>query len=132
MDEAVEAAQEHVSTDPETFDYAERLVRGVAEDRKNIDQTIRELSKDWPLSRQPVVDRNILRLAVYEISSTEGTPAPVVVNEAVEIAKKYSTADSGKFVNGVLGAFLRTKDEDSTEPVTEEPEGESPSTEDEV
>ena len=110
LDEVVETARESVSVEPEVFDFADKLARGVRKERRKIDQIIKRLSKDWAISRQPIVDRNILRMAIFELSmEDESTPIPVVVNEAVEMAKKFSTEDSGKFVNGVLGAYLRDK-----------------------
>lgn len=88
-------------------EYARSLVTGVREHRDMLDVTIGRLAKGWPLDRQPAVDRNILRIALYEIRYIESVPDAVAVDEAIEIAKKYSTADSGKFVNGVLAGYLR-------------------------
>jgi N utilization substance protein B len=110
IEEAIQTAREHVSAEPEVFDYAEMLAQGTYENRHAIDDSIERLSVDWPLDRQPAVDRNILRLAIFEIDNVENTPHVVVINEAVEIAKKYSTPDSGKFVNGVLAGYLREKE----------------------
>lgn len=110
MDEAISTARENVDAAPQVFEYAEMLVLGVREHREEIDKLIERLSVDWPLARQPAVDRNTLRLAVFEIAHVESTPPVVVVNEAVEIVKKFSTADSGKFINGVLAAYLRERD----------------------
>ena len=109
LSEAIQTARENVDAEPEVFDYAEVLARGVQKHKKEIDRDIRRLSVDWPPARQPAVDRNILRMAIFEISYVEATPPVVAVNEAVELAKKYSTADSGKFVNGVLAAYLRER-----------------------
>lgn len=111
LNEAIQTANENVNADPEVFEYAEMLARGTWEHRKRIDRDIRRLSVDWPLARQPAVDRNVLRMAMFEISNVESTPPIVVVNEAIELVKKFSTEDSGKFVNGVLAAFLREKDD---------------------
>lgn len=102
-------ARENVSSKPEVFDYAETLARGTLRRRRDIDREIKRLSKDWPPDRQPAVDRNILRLAIFEILDIPATPPVVVVNEAVELAKKFSTADSGKFINGVLATYLRER-----------------------
>lgn len=115
LDEAIKTAEEQVTIDPEVFAHAESLARGVNLIRKDLDKKIRKLSTDWPPARQPAVDRNILRLAMYEISKVESTPVAVAVNEAVEMAKKFSTEDSGKFINGVLAAYLR--DLEKSEPV---------------
>jgi len=109
IEEAIQTAREHVSVEPEVFEFAELLAKGTYDNREEIDANIQRLSIDWPLDRQPAVDRNILRLAIFEIDHIKNTPYIVVVNEAVEIAKKYSTSDSGKFVNGVLAGYLREK-----------------------
>lgn len=107
MDEAIQTARENVEAEPAVFEFAEMLSRGVRERREEIDKTIERLSVDWPLDRQPAVDRNILRLAIFEMDYVPSTPDVVVVNEAVEIAKRFSTEDSGKFVNGVLAVCMR-------------------------
>ncbi len=80
---------------------AEGLVRGVAEHRRAIDETIERVSTNWRLDRMAKVDRNVLRLAVYELMETE-VPVKVVINEAIELGKKYGSESSGAFVNGVL------------------------------
>jgi len=89
-----------VAPDP----YAADLVRGVSERRTEIDALIARMSRDWPLQRMPAIDRNLLRLAVYELLGRTEVPVGVVIDEAVELAKLYSTDDSGRFVNGVLSA----------------------------
>ena len=82
--------------------FAEALLRGVLEHREELDDAIRKHAKNWELHRIAAVDRNILRLAIYEMRFREDIPPVVSINEAVDIAKKYSTQDSGKFVNGIL------------------------------
>lgn len=81
------------------------LVRGALRHRDELDVELGTLTGDWPLDRQSAADRNILRLAAYEIAHRPETPAPVAMNEAVELAKRYGTEESGRFVNGVLAAF---------------------------
>ncbi len=81
------------------------LVYGVSKHKKELDEQITTLSAGWALDRQPAVDRNVLRIAIFELLHMPEIPAGVVINEAVDLAKKYSTADSGKFVNGVLGTL---------------------------
>jgi N utilization substance protein B len=94
--------------------FMEQLVEGAAAASEAIDRRISEHSQHWRLERMPAVDRNILRLAIYEM--TEGlTPAPVVINEALELAKRFSGDDSAAFINGILDAVLRGAP--STEPV---------------
>jgi N utilization substance protein B len=82
--------------------FAEPLIRGALEHRAEADEWIRKFSKNWDLPRIAAVDRNILRLAIYEMLYREDIPPIVSINEAVDIAKRFSTQDSGKFVNGIL------------------------------
>ncbi|GFP34078.1 transcription antitermination protein NusB, partial [Candidatus Hakubella thermalkaliphila] len=82
------------------------LVEGVAEKKEYIDDLIQESSRHWSLERMPIVDRNILRMAIYEILFMEDIPLKVSINEAVELAKTYGTDESGRFVNGVLGNII--------------------------
>lgn len=82
--------------------FAEPLIRGVVQHRAEIDAHFMKHVKNWGLHRIAAVDRNILRLALYEMLYREDIPPVVSINEAVDIAKKFSTQDSGKFVNGVL------------------------------
>lgn len=99
-----------------TASFALRLVQGVGVRQKEIDATITGLSAGWRMDRQVAVDRNILRLGGYELLYVEGVPAAAAINEAVELAKKYSTTESGRFVNGVLGALaaLPTRRQENT------------------
>jgi transcription antitermination protein NusB len=83
--------------------FAQGLLRGVEENQDDIDATIERLSQHWTLSRMPLVDRNILRIAVFELLHEESIPSSVTINEAVEMAKVYGGEDSSKFVNGILG-----------------------------
>ncbi len=82
--------------------FAEPLIRGTLEHRQAIDEHIKKHVRNWELHRIAAVDRNIMRLAIYEMLHREDIPPVVSINEAVDIAKKFSTQDSGKFVNGVL------------------------------
>ena len=88
-----------------TATFALRLVQGAGARQKEIDAAIGALSAGWRMDRQVAVDRNILRIGAYELLYVEGVPDAAAINEAVELAKKYSTAESGRFVNGVLGAL---------------------------
>ena len=87
-------------------EFMETLVRGTAAKAEEIDRRIAEKSAHWRLDRMPVVDRNILRLAVFEMSDV-GTPAPVAIDEALELARQFSGDDSVSFINGVLDAVNR-------------------------
>jgi transcription antitermination protein NusB len=93
-----------VRTPPDEF--MEALVRGTAASAAEIDRRIIEKSENWRLERMPAVDRNILRLAVYEMTATD-TPAPGVIDEALELARQFSTDESVAFVNGVLDAIRK-------------------------
>jgi N utilization substance protein B len=83
-------------------DYAAGLIRGTLAKMPEVDAKIRALADNWDFERLAVVDRNILRLAMYEMLFCPDVPPVVAINEAIEIAKKFSTAESGKFVNGLL------------------------------
>ena len=91
--------------------FAEPLIRGVLEHRDAIDEHIKKHVKNWDFDRIAAVDRNVMRLAIYEMLHRDDIPPVVSINEAVDIAKKFSTQDSGKFVNGILdkikGELLR-------------------------
>ena len=82
--------------------FADPLIRGALEHRDAIDALIKKYAQNWELHRMAAVDRNILRLAIYEMLHRDDIPPVVSINEAVDIAKKFSTEDSGKFVNGIL------------------------------
>ena len=88
--------------DEDTKKFMVVLARGVFENMKGIDQIITKYSHNWKISRMSKIDRNILRLAVYEILSLSNIPHPVTINEAVDIAKKYGTDESGSFINGIV------------------------------
>ncbi|HWZ33429.1 MAG TPA: transcription antitermination factor NusB [Bryobacteraceae bacterium] len=89
-----------------TDEFMEELVRGASEKSSDIDKRISEKSEHWRLERMPAVDRNILRLAVYEMNEMK-TPAPVVIDEALELARQFSGDESVSFINGVLDAVHR-------------------------
>ncbi|MEM8619564.1 MAG: transcription antitermination factor NusB [Actinomycetota bacterium] len=82
------------------------LVAGVAEHHQRLDDAIGARSKGWTLERMPVIDRNVLRLAAFELAERPDVPVAVVLDEAVELAKRFSTDDSGRFVNGLLSALV--------------------------
>ncbi len=85
-----------------TREFADKLIRGVYEHRELLDARIKHYAQNWDIHRMAVVDRNVLRLAIYEMLYRDDIPPIVSINEAVDIAKKFSTHDSGKFVNGIL------------------------------
>lgn len=102
LDNSLHAFWEGQSYDGETQAFAEDLARGALEKRAAIDEQIQKVTENWDLDRIAAVDRNILRLAIYEMMYRADVPPVVSINEAIEIAKKFSTRESGKFVNGIL------------------------------
>ena len=95
-------AKEKLSEENVTF--ARELVSGVIQNREKIDHNIQSFAPAWPIGQIPVVDRNILRLAIFEILLDNKVPVKVAINEAVELAKTFGSDNSSKFVNGVLGS----------------------------
>jgi transcription antitermination protein NusB len=91
-----------VDLPPKAKEFAGALAQGVSTHRPDLDKIIIKYAENWELHRMAAVDRNILRLAAYELIHHVDTPISVVIDEAVEIAKTFSTQDSGKFVNGIL------------------------------
>lgn len=90
-------------------DFANSLIKGTLEHLPAIDQLISKYTDNWRIERMAVIDRNIIRLATYELLFTEDIPPKVSINEAVELAKKYGDEESGRFVNGVLDKINKTE-----------------------
>lgn len=88
--------------DAEGREYADQMLRGVTSTLEGTDESIRLASTNWRLERMARVDRNVLRLGAWELANAMDTPRAVIIDEAVELAKRYGTTDSGSFVNGVL------------------------------
>jgi transcription antitermination factor NusB len=109
----IEKALRHLihgqSIENKIVQFAEELTQGITVNIKDIDETIIKHAKNWELNRMAALDRNILRLGTFEILHQLETPISVVIDEAVEIAKTFSTEDSGKFVNGILDQIKRTR-----------------------
>lgn len=101
------APEERQKLRVEIDDFGRKLFDAYFRDARVIDQIINELSHDWALDRMPGIDRNILRMALAELRHLPDVPTSAAINEAVELAKIYGTPDSGKFVNGILGAYAR-------------------------
>lgn len=93
--------------DDEVKTFTEEIVKGTHKHVEKINKQIHACAKNWSLDRMATVDRNVLRMAVYEILYRVDIPASVTINEAIEIAKKYGTDDSGAFVNGILDSVAR-------------------------
>lgn len=92
----------------ETIQYAEQLIKAVNEYKNKIDEKIASVSRNWKVDRMAIVDRNILRISIYEMKiSAEQLSSKIVINEAVEIAKKYGTSESASFINGILDQISR-------------------------
>jgi transcription antitermination protein NusB len=103
LDAAIEAGE------GPTNEYTSVLVRGVAEHQARIDELLGEYSQGWTLGRMPAVDRNVLRIGVYELLYADDVPDAVAVTEAMALVRDLSTDESPSFVNGVLGHILRNK-----------------------
>lgn len=104
---AIDLSGEPIPSD--LVDKASRLVRGVTEHLPELDERINAVAEGWRTERMPAIDRAILRMATYELVYEADTPAPIVLSEAVRLAKLYSTEKSGGFVNGVLAKLADTQ-----------------------
>ncbi|MFQ6038267.1 MAG: transcription antitermination factor NusB [Candidatus Aminicenantales bacterium] len=94
----------------ETVSYSRDLVTGILSHREEIDRLIQSVSEHWRLSRMAIVDRNVLRIAVYELVYGKDLSPAIPINEAIEIAKKYSSEEAATFVNGILDAVRKKMD----------------------
>lgn len=108
LDEALQAAFEETELSEESAEFAKRLAAAVLDKTAELDEIISKYARGYTVDRLAAVDRTLLRLAAYEIKFSDETPAAVAINEAIEIAKKYSTAESGAFINGILGQLVRS------------------------
>ena len=101
-------AEETLTSEGETF--ARQLVTGVLQNRAKLDQLIHEHAPEWPIEQMAVIDRNVLRIAIYEFSIARVTPLKVAINEAIEMAKTYGADSAPRFINGVLGSLAALSD----------------------
>jgi len=108
LDQAAKSFWHDNPLPPRAKEFADHLAEGTAAKRKELDAVITKYAENWEIGRMASVDRNILRLAAYELLHHHDTPVSVVIDEAVEIAKTFSTQDSGKFVNGILDKVRST------------------------
>ena len=110
---SAEVLQRHVeerNLPPKVVEYADELIRGVNTHLTDIDAHIQSAAREWPLQQMARIDKNILRLAIYEILFNNNVPARAAINEAVELAKTFGSDTSSRFINGVLGTiFQRTQ-----------------------
>jgi transcription antitermination protein NusB len=111
-----EDADDEALRPPEIVAYARDLVAGVQSHQADIDQTIAGYADRWAITRMPVIDRTLLRIALFELLWREDIPVAVAINEAVELAKELSTEDSGRFINGLLGRVVDDQREDRPAP----------------
>jgi N utilization substance protein B len=100
--EALAMCAEESGAEPEVVEFATRLVEGTLAHRDEIDVRLKGVTRNWDLRRMTGVDRNVLRMAVYELMYCADVPPKVAINEAIDLGKKFSTANSGGFVNGIL------------------------------
>lgn len=91
---------------PEGVQFARQLISGVLEERERLDAIIHRIAPEWPIDQMAVIDRNILRMALFELIRIGETPMKVVINEAVELAKRFGSDSSRRFINGALGAYV--------------------------
>jgi N utilization substance protein B len=105
----VQQRMEDLTLPKEGRSFVLRLVQGVLANRAQLDELISTYAPEWPIEQMAIIDRNILRIALFEFLIDQGTPPKVAINEAVELAKMFGSDSSQRFVNGVLGALLRQK-----------------------
>ena len=109
LDFALESVLEEAELDAEAADFCRALAEGTLENRPAIDETIKQHTENWKLERMPSVDRNILRLAAYELLYCPEVPDKVAIDEAIELAKLYSDDKAPRFINSVLDKILKAK-----------------------
>lgn len=106
-DQIIETFEELQKSKPNTREFATKLFRGTIDHMPRIDGMIQDQAENWRLSRMAAVDRNIIRMSVYEFLHESETPKLVIIDEAIEIAKKYGTQKSSQFINGILDGILK-------------------------
>ncbi len=105
--------------------YISDTVDGIIDNLADIDVQIEKYAENWPIDQMSLVDRNILRIGVYELKFNDAIPAKVAINEAIELAKNYGGPSSGKFVNGILGAMFNDLKKETPEVAKDQPQDES-------
>lgn len=103
----LESFRDQIGSDKDVFDYSLKLIQGIDKNQEEIDTIIQKFSTNWKLERMSHVDRNILRVAIFEMMGKD-IPKNVCINEAIEIAKKFGSQDSGNFVNGLLDQISKS------------------------
>lgn len=107
IDDIISTFEELEKSKSNTREFAIRIFRGTVDHVDSIDEMIQKQAENWRLSRMAAVDRNIIRMSVYEFLHEDDTPKLVIIDEAIEIAKKYSTLKSSQFINGILDGILK-------------------------
>ena len=110
LGQTLEARAEEQGLDAALYHFAQELVSGVAGSAEVLDTAIAQYAPEWPMDQVAVIDRNILRLALWEVAVYKKTPLKVCINEAVELAKAFGTDSSPRFINGVLGSLAENMD----------------------
>ena len=105
IEETLTHLLDNVNSPEESVVFVHELVNGVIQNREELDQNIKNFAPAWPVKQIPLIDRNILRLAIFEILLDNRVPVKVVINEAVELSKTFGSDNSARFVNGVLGSI---------------------------
>ena len=106
IDVVLDRRMDELGLPTEGCTFAQHIVQGVLANQEQLDEMIVVYAPDWPIDQMAIVDRNILRIALFEFAVDRGTPPKVTINEAVELAKLFGSDSSQRFVNGVLGTFL--------------------------
>lgn len=107
LDEIIQYNYQAFAPEFHDHSFTDKLIKGVIDNNEKIDELIREFAPEWPLEQITNVDRNVLRIGVYELVFDPDVPSKVAINEAIEMAKAFGGESSGKFVNGVLGSIYK-------------------------
>jgi len=120
-EEVIERFCKNFATSRKALPFFHKLIRGILQIRPEVDALIERFSSNWKISRMAGVDRNILRIAVYELLYCNNIPAKVSINEAIDIGKKYGTEESGAFINGILDSIRKALEEEDVKSKAEIP-----------
>ena len=117
LDDVISHRRESMALSPPAARFLTSMTEGVLENIHQLDKIITEFAPHWPVSNMSVIDRNLLRMAIYEITMRGDTPPKVAINEAVELAKVFGSESSPRFVNGVLGSVMATSFSERPSPI---------------
>ncbi|MDA8096853.1 MAG: transcription antitermination factor NusB [Clostridia bacterium] len=110
LDQAFDGTTQFHNLDPAQYQFARELAKGVLDHLVELDEVSAGLSKDWSVYRMPVIDRNLIRMGLYEIKYRPDIPFNVSINEVVELGKLYGTDNTPRFINGILGNYVKDTD----------------------